>query len=82
MQPVETIKILADEYVLHSRLTWCGDAMDAADKRMLEREALRNMIQQWNANRLDLFALSEPNEVISRQVHTVSSSTITSPSKH
>lgn len=37
--------------------------MDAADKRMLEREALRNMIQQWNANRLDLFALSEPNEV-------------------
>ncbi|XP_063890588.1 afadin isoform X2 [Helicoverpa armigera] len=36
--------------------------MDAADKRMLEREALRNMIQQWNANRLDLFALSEPNE--------------------
>lgn len=37
--------------------------MDAADKRMLEREALRNMIQQWNANRLDLFELSEPNEV-------------------
>ncbi|XP_063379407.1 uncharacterized protein LOC134666186 [Cydia fagiglandana] len=36
--------------------------MDAADKRMLEREALRNMIQQWNANRLDLFELSEPNE--------------------
>lgn len=29
---------------------------------MLEREALRNMIQQWNANRLDLFELSEPNE--------------------
>lgn len=37
--------------------------MDAADKRMLDREALRNMIQQWNANRLDLFELSEPNEV-------------------
>ncbi|KAL4708426.1 hypothetical protein ACJJTC_019662 [Scirpophaga incertulas] len=36
--------------------------MDAADKRMLEREALRTMIQQWNANRLDLFELSEPNE--------------------
>ncbi|XP_068630825.1 afadin isoform X2 [Battus philenor] len=32
------------------------------DKRMLEREVLRNMIQQWNANRLDLFELSEPNE--------------------
>lgn len=40
--------------------------MDAADKRMLEREALRNMIQQWNANRLDLFELSEPNEVRAR----------------
>lgn len=37
--------------------------MDAADKRMLDREALRTMIQQWNANRLDLFELSEPNEV-------------------
>ncbi|CAG9785219.1 unnamed protein product [Diatraea saccharalis] len=36
--------------------------MDAADKRMLDREALRTMIQQWNANRLDLFELSEPNE--------------------
>lgn len=28
-----------------------------------EREALRGVIQQWNANRLDLFELSEPNEV-------------------
>lgn len=32
------------------------------DKRMLDREALRSVIQQWNANRLDLFELSEPNE--------------------
>lgn len=28
-----------------------------------ERENLRNIIQQWNANRLDLFEISEPNEV-------------------
>lgn len=33
------------------------------DRRALEREALRNVINQWNANRLDLFELSEPNEV-------------------
>lgn len=33
------------------------------DRRTLEREALRNVINQWNANRLDLFELSEPNEV-------------------
>ncbi|XP_030761421.1 afadin isoform X2 [Sitophilus oryzae] len=32
------------------------------DRRALEREALRNVINQWNANRLDLFELSEPNE--------------------
>lgn len=32
-------------------------------KRNEEREALRSVIQQWNANRLDLFELSEPNEV-------------------
>lgn len=49
--------------------------MDAADKRMLEREALRNMIQQWNANRLDLFELSEPNEVCSEaRTHKLSTS--------
>lgn len=35
----------------------------SADRRALEREALRNVINQWNANRLDLFELSEPNEV-------------------
>jgi hypothetical protein len=32
-------------------------------RRNEEREALRGVIQQWNANRLDLFELSEPNEV-------------------
>ncbi|XP_063706999.1 afadin isoform X3 [Culicoides brevitarsis] len=36
--------------------------MSINDKRMLDREALRSVIQQWNANRLDLFELSEPNE--------------------
>lgn len=37
--------------------------MAATEKRMLDREALRSVIQQWNANRLDLFELSEPDEV-------------------
>lgn len=37
-------------------------AAEAASKKA-EREALRGVIQQWNANRLDLFELSEPNEV-------------------
>ncbi|KAM7363764.1 adherens junction formation factor afadin isoform 3-T5 [Cochliomyia hominivorax] len=32
------------------------------NKKMLDREAVRSVIQQWNANRLDLFALSEPDE--------------------
>jgi hypothetical protein len=35
----------------------------AAAKKQQERETLRNIIAQWNANRLDLFELSEPNEV-------------------
>nr|XP_022907199.1 afadin isoform X2 [Onthophagus taurus] len=35
---------------------------NAGDRRALEREALRNVIAQWNANRLDIFELSEPNE--------------------
>lgn len=34
------------------------------NKKMLDREAVRSVIQQWNANRLDLFALSEPDEVL------------------
>jgi hypothetical protein len=34
-----------------------------AAKKQQERETLRNVIAQWNANRLDLFELSEPNEV-------------------
>ncbi|KAF0758977.1 afadin isoform X4 [Aphis craccivora] len=38
--------------------------MTMAMKRHEEREALRSVIQQWNANRLDLFELSEPNEGI------------------
>lgn len=35
-------------------------------RKMLDREAVRSVIQQWNANRLDLFALSEPDEVRGR----------------
>ncbi|CAG0888923.1 unnamed protein product [Darwinula stevensoni] len=31
-------------------------------RKIQEQEALRNIITQWNANRLDLFSLSEPNE--------------------
>jgi hypothetical protein len=39
------------------------EAAGAAAKKQQERETLRNVIAQWNANRLDLFELSEPNEV-------------------
>ena len=31
--------------------------------KVSDRETLRNIICQWNANRLDLFEISEPNEV-------------------
>lgn len=37
--------------------------MTSSEQRIAEREALRSVIQQWNANRLDLFELSEPDEV-------------------
>ncbi|KAG8238213.1 hypothetical protein J437_LFUL018257, partial [Ladona fulva] len=37
-------------------------AAEATKARVQEREALRHVIAQWNANRLDLFELSEPNE--------------------
>lgn len=37
--------------------------MTSNENRVAEREALRSVIQQWNANRLDLFELSEPDEV-------------------
>lgn len=46
--------------------------MTANEKRMLEREALRSVIQQWNANRLDLFELSEPDEVCKLSYHNIS----------
>uniref|UniRef100_A0A8D8LU77 Afadin n=1 Tax=Cacopsylla melanoneura TaxID=428564 RepID=A0A8D8LU77_9HEMI len=36
--------------------------MSLVMKKTEEREALRGVIQQWNANRLDLFELSEPND--------------------
>ena len=35
-------------------------AMEPASAR--QRDHLSNIIAQWNANRLDLFELSEPNE--------------------
>jgi hypothetical protein len=41
----------------------------AAVKKQQERETLRNVIAQWNANRLDLFELSEPNEVSLVELH-------------
>lgn len=36
---------------------------EVAAKRAAEREQMRSIIQQWNSDRLDLFELSEPNEV-------------------
>lgn len=36
---------------------------EVAAKRAAEREQWRSIIQQWNSDRLDLFELSEPNEV-------------------
>lgn len=47
---------------LHTRVLLFRMATELANKKA-EREALRGVIQQWNANRLDLFELSEPNEV-------------------
>lgn len=38
-------------------------AMEMEDRKWRDREALKHIIGQWNANRLDLFSLSEPNEV-------------------
>ena len=37
---------------------------DFEERKWRDREALRHIIGQWNANRLDLFSLSEPNEVL------------------
>lgn len=37
--------------------------MQSSTSAAPEREALKNVIAQWNANRLDIFELSEPNEV-------------------
>jgi hypothetical protein len=32
-------------------------------KYVMDRERLIAQIEEWNSNRLDLFALSQPNEV-------------------
>lgn len=52
---------------------WRLRTMTTNEKRVAEREALRSVIQQWNANRLDLFELSEPDEasVIRFQFKTI-----------
>ncbi|XP_055713838.1 afadin isoform X17 [Phlebotomus papatasi] len=36
--------------------------MSANEKRLMDREALHSVIRQWNANRLDLFELSPPDD--------------------
>ncbi|XP_063220039.1 afadin isoform X2 [Bacillus rossius redtenbacheri] len=38
------------------------NSVEVTARKQQERETLRNVIAQWNANRLDLFELSEPNE--------------------
>lgn len=38
------------------------------ERKAVEREKLRNIINQWNANRLDIFWLSEPNEVSNNNI--------------
>lgn len=41
-----------------------GEVIDGTGLNMAQsRETLRQLIAQWNANRLDLFEISEPNEV-------------------
>ena len=37
--------------------------MGEDSRKVQERENLRYIIQQWNGNRLDLFEISEPDEV-------------------
>lgn len=37
--------------------------MDVIRTRQEEREYLRKVIAEWNASRLDIFEISEPNEV-------------------
>lgn len=49
---------------------WRFRTMTSNEKRVAEREALRSVIQQWNANRLDLFELSEPDEASYDLQHT------------
>lgn len=49
------------------------------NKKMLDREAVRSVIQQWNANRLDLFALSEPDEVCTHHSTDLSTDTQSNP---
>jgi len=57
---LQLCRLLAITYT--SSVMFFRMATELANKKA-EREALRGVIQQWNANRLDLFELSEPNEV-------------------
>ncbi|KAL6954783.1 Mllt4p [Sarracenia purpurea var. burkii] len=65
------VALMMMKYVPHRSCCWCqrrprkmNPEMAMVMKRNEEREALRSVIQQWNANRLDLFELSEPNEEV------------------
>lgn len=66
-------KPLIDEFgvVYFIYRDWRLRTMTTNEKRVAEREALRSVIQQWNANRLDLFELSEPDEASERSVHSI-----------
>ena len=40
-----------------------GEVVETVQKMGQTRETLEQLIAQWNANRLDLFAICQPDEV-------------------
>jgi len=48
-----------------------GNVLKMANTNRPTQDALRQLIAQWNANRLDLFEISEPNEVIMRYISSI-----------
>jgi hypothetical protein len=60
---ISVLNVTTFLFTLPLALVFQMNPMEAATKKQQERETLRNVIAQWNANRLDLFELSEPNEV-------------------
>ncbi|KAK4298755.1 hypothetical protein Pmani_028931 [Petrolisthes manimaculis] len=61
-QPTTFLLLLPLKFYLSSyKMGEDGGGVGGA-RRAQERENLRHIIQQWNANRLDLFEISEPNE--------------------